>query len=220
MKEVEYEVSKKKPAKPIPEESYDRFKYRLEEKSSKFKERNITLFLLGVATGYRMQDLVCLTVGDIRVSIENGFFEIQESKQIKAWRTHKFKHPNSTQKEPKPRKHEIVPSLEVILKKFVQGRKASEYAFISNKGKGSQYIGEDSFSDILKEVANEPDINLKQITGHSLRKTYARRIYDATGSLEHVRIALGHKSIEVTKIYLGLEDEAKESAAKIAGSRL
>lgn len=213
-------MSKKRPAKPIPESHYERFKYRLEEISDEWAERNLTLFLLDIATGYRIQDVIDLTIAEIRKALENGYFEIQEKKQFKAWQTHIKKNPKALKKVPEKRKHDIDISLEVILKKYIKGKKKSEYAFPSQKGEGSKYISAKSYSDILKKVARDKEINLKNITGHSLRKTYARRLYEATGDLEFVRIALGHKSIEVTKRYLGLEDEVKESAAKIAARKL
>lgn len=210
----------KKPAKPIPETHYERFRYRLEELSGEWSERNLTLFLLGIATGYRMQDLVDLTVADIKTALENGKFEIQEKKQYNAWKSHIRKNPKSLKPQPKKREHDIVPQLESILSKYIKGKKKSEYAFPSQKGQGSIHISAKAYSDILKKVAEDDEIKLKGITGHSLRKTYARTLYEAKGSLEYVRIALGHKSIEVTKQYLGLEDDVKEDAAKIAARKL
>lgn len=211
---------RKRASRPILESHYERFKYRLEELSGEWAERNLTLFLLDVATGYRVQDLVDLTIADIREALTNGYFEIQEKKQYNAWKTHIKKNPRSTKKIPEKRKHDIAPQLENILRNYIKGKKKSEYAFPSQKGFGSKHISAKAYSDILKKVANDKEINLKNITGHSLRKTYARRLYEATNDLEYVRIALGHASIEVTKVYLGLVDEVKEGAAKIAARRL
>lgn len=210
----------KKPAKPILESHYERFKYRLEEISSEWSERNLMIFLLDIATGYRIQDVIDLTIAEIQTALSNGYFEIQEKKQYNAWKTYIKKNPRSVKKSPNMRKHDIVPQLENLLKKYIKGKKKSEYAFLSQKGEGSKCISAKAFSDILKKVAEDKEINLKNITGHSLRKTYARRLYDATNNLEYVRIALGHLSIEVTKKYLGLDDEVKEGAAKIAARKL
>lgn len=210
----------KKPAKPIPESHYERFKYRLEEISGEWAERNITIFLLDIATGYRMQDIIGLTIADIQTALQNGYFEIQEKKQYNAWKTHVKKNPKSLKKIPEKRKHDIVSQLETILKKYIKDKRKSEYAFPSQKGYGSRHISEKAYSDILKKVADNEEINIKNITGHSLRKTYARRLFEETKMLDYVRIALGHLSIEVTKRYLGLDDDVKESAAKIAGRKL
>jgi len=210
----------KRPAKPILESKYERFKYRLEEISNIWSERNLTLFLLGIATGYRLQDLVDITIAGIKEALSNKQFEIQEKKQYRAWQTYIKKNPRALKKIPNKRKHGIEPQLETILKKYIKGKKNSEYAFPSQKGENSNYLRAQSYSDILKKVAEDKEINLKNITGHSLRKTYARRLYEATNDIEYVRIALGHLSIEVTKKYLGLDDEVKEGAAKIAARKL
>lgn len=211
---------KKKASKPIPENQYERFKNRLIEISGDWADRNVTLFMLDVATGYRVQDLVDLTILDIRNALDNGYFEIQEKKQYNAWKTHIKKNPKSTRKCPEKRQHDIVPQLDTILKKHIKGKRLSEYAFPSQKGEGSKHISAKAYSDILKKVSEDKEINIKNISGHSLRKTYARRLYEVTNDLEYVRIALGHISIEVTKKYLGLEDKVRESAAKIAGRKL
>jgi len=213
-------MSIKKPAKPIPESSYERFKYKLEEVSGNLSERNLTLFLLGVATGYRMQDLVDLTIAEIKEALNNEQFEIQEKKQYRAWITHIKKNPKSLKKEPDKRPHSIESPLDNILKKYIKGKKNSEYAFPSQKGEGSKYISEKAYSEILKKVAEDKKLKLKNISGHSLRKIYAKRLYEDNPNLEYVRIALGHKSIEVTKKYLGLDDEVRVDAAKVAARKL
>lgn len=200
---------KKIPAKPISEKHLKRFKYRLEEKSMEFSSRNVTLFELGVSTGYRAQDIVRLTIGEIEEALDLGYFEIQEQKQYKSYLTYIKKHPNSRKKPPKKRKVGIGDSLEETLSNFIKGKRKSQYAFKSKKGK---HISSKSFSKILKEVGE--DLGLKNISGHSMRKTFARKLYDRYGDIERVRQRLGHKSIETTKVYLGLYDEdIKEDAS-------
>lgn len=206
---------KKVPANPIPEKYYDRFKYRLEEMSKKYPERNLMIFYIGVATGYRTQDIVDLTIGQIKEAIEDERFLIQEKKQYEAWITHMTKYPNSKKKQPQPREVIIKPKLRKLLKEYIKGKSKSEYAFTSNK---EEHITAKSYSDILKNIGNS--LGLKNITGHSMRKTYAHRLWDAKRDLEYVRIALGHTNIETTKRYLGLNDEVKADAAEIADDRL
>lgn len=201
---------KKVPAKPIPENYVKRFAYRLEEMSKDFEKRNMMLYMIGIGTGYRMQDLVDLTIGDIKEALEMGYFEIQEKKQYNAYLTHIKKNPNSKRKPPKKRKAIISSSLSTALTEYVKGKRKSQYAFESKKGK---HISSQSFSRILREVAKTLDLNA--ITGHSLRKTYARRIYDRTGNIERVRQRLGHKSVETTKEYIGLYDEEMKEDASL-----
>ena len=206
----------KEDAYPIPENQYSRFKYKLEEESDKNKDRNLMLFLLGVATGYRTQDLVNLTIGDIKEAINNNKFIIQEQKQYNAWKTHMSKYPQSNKKKPPPRETPIGNNLKKVLKEYVKNKANSEYAFKSNKG--NSYITQKAYSKILTKVGSE--LGLKNISGHSMRKTYAHRLYEATKDVEYVRIALGHTNIETTKRYLGLNHEVKEEAALIADDKI
>ena len=215
MKEIKLR-NEKTPASPIPEREYERFKYKLEEISGDFKERNMMLFYLGVATGYRLQDIVNLTIGELKEAIEFEELRIQEQKQYKSFLKHIKKYPMSKRKSPKKRVVLIKPKLKKMLKSYVRNKYKSEYAFKSNKGNG--YIKAKSYSKILSNAAKELD--MENISGHSLRKTYVTRIWDNTGDLELCRKALGHKSIETTKEYLGIALDIREEAANITDSKL
>ncbi len=198
---------------PIPQQKYEKFKEKLKEHSERNGERNLMLFILGRTTGYRLGDLVGFTIGEIKDALDDGYFSIQESKQYEQWKTKLVKKPNK--KKPEKRVALIGKNLEKYLIEYCKGRKGSEYAFISNKGQGNEYISQKSFSALLTEVAKK--IGLKNISGHSLRKTYATKIYEeSNNNLEQVRVALNHQSIEETKRYLGIKDKMKINAALIA----
>ncbi|WP_244832969.1 tyrosine-type recombinase/integrase [Clostridium sp. BJN0001] len=205
----------KEPSEPIPEEEYLQFKYRIEEMSKKYPKRNLMLFQLGIATGYRTEDLVCLTIGEIKEALENGYFRIQEQKQYKRWKKKKIRNKNIKLKKPKSRQAEIKNNLKKLLKRYVKNKIKSEYAFKSNKGK---YITSKSYSEFLADVGK--DLKIEHIGGHSMRKTYAMRLWDATHDLNYVRECLGHKNIETTKLYLGFTKKDREEAAKITDDRL
>ena len=197
---------------PIPPNKYERFKEKLAEHSQKTSERDVMLFVLARATGYRMGDLVELTIGQLKEALDEGELVIQESKQYKQWLKEVVKNPN--RKKPKKRVAKIGSSLEKYLREYVKGKKRSDYAFPSTTSPGNSITAK-SYSDILKDVGES--IGLKHISGHSPRKTYATRIYERSGgNLEQVRVALNHKSIEETKLYLGIKDKYIEDASKIA----
>ena len=213
---LDSEMKLKEEAYPLPEEEYYRFTYKLEEKSNIFAERNLMIFYIGVATGYRTGDIVKLTIGDLRKFIANDKFTIQESKQYKEWLTHKKKHPNSLKKRPLPREDPLNKNLKALLKNYVKNKNNSEYAFKSNKG--NKYITQKSYSKILTEVGKE--LGLENISGHSLRKTYAHRLYNWKNDVEYVRRALGHTSIETTKRYLGLSKAVIREASEYMDDRI
>lgn len=198
---------------PIPFDKYDKFKETLAEHSEKNRERNLMLFILARATGFRMGDLVPLTIGQLRDAIEYEELSIQESKQYEQWKSSLGKYPN--RRKPKKRISPIAKTLNRYLKDYCKGKARSEFAFPSNKGSGNEYINQKSFSAILSEVGVK--IGLENISGHSPRKTYATKVWEESNKdLESVRVALGHKSIEETKRYLGIKRHMIRSAAYIA----
>lgn len=201
---------------PIPERNYNQFKYRLEEVSGQYAERNLAIFYIGVATGYRLQDIVGLTIGEIKESLEDDKFIIQEQKQYNAWEEWRRQNPNKNRKPPKKREAVIKVNLRKFLNSYCRNKPKSAYAFESHK-KGN-HITQQSYSAILTKVGK--DLGLKDISGHSLRKTYATRLYNYTRDLEFVRKALNHKSVETTKLYLGIEDEIKDNSSMIADDKL
>ena len=107
-------------ANPIPDSKYERYKEKLVELSIEYPERNLMLFLLARATGYRMQDIIELTVGEIKDALDKGYFEIQEQKQYKQWQSEVAKNPN--RKKPKKRVAKIGPTLEKHLKQYLKGK--------------------------------------------------------------------------------------------------
>lgn len=48
--------------------------------------------------------------------------------------------------------------------------------------------------------------------GHSLRRRFVRRLYDATGDINLTRVAVGHRWITTTQAYLGLAEEEAQAA--------
>lgn len=166
-------------------------------------ERDYVLFMLGIMTGYRAGDLVRLKVRDIKEALEVGKFIILESKKKNS--------NNIKEKNKRPRKAEIIPELDKILREYIRNKSDYEYMFPSRKG--NSYINVERVSKILKEAANF--FNMKNITAHSMRKTYAYTIYiNNDKDLLTVKELLGHSSINETKAYLGLDEELKKEYIK------
>ena len=57
--------------------------------------------------------------------------------------------------------------------------------------------------DVLKDAFETAGLNGKLAT-HSLRKSFAQRLYDQTGDIFTVQEMLGHKSVVTTQKYLGV----------------
>lgn len=201
MKNIKSNISppkkrKKQPANPIKkvEQVYDIQDY-LKAKSY----RNYILFILGISTGYRAGDLIKLKVRDVKLSLDTGYFTIMEGKKLNS--------KNVREKNRKPRKVVIVKNLRKKLEDYIKDLNDYDYMFPSRKG---GYIKVKRVSQILKEAALYFDI--EKISAHSMRKTYAYRIYENNGhDLLAIKEMLGHSSIEETKVYLGLDREVYDN---------
>ena len=160
-------------------------------------KRNYTIFVLGITTGYRAGDLVNLQVRDIKEALKYKEFVIQEGK--------KFNNKRVKDKNRKARRVELIPSVARILKEYIKDMKDYEYIFKSRKGLNKP-IGVQAVSNALKEAGEY--FGLYNITAHSMRKTYAYKIWIESGKdTLVVKELLGHSSIEETKLYLGLDRE-------------
>lgn len=195
---------RKRPANPIKDEEkiLDIQDY-LKDKN----ERDYMLFILGISTGYRAGDLVKIKVRDIKEALVEGYFLILESKKKN---TKKIRVENR-----KPRRAYINSKLAVKLKNYIEYKKDYEFLFKSRKGKNKN-ITVAHVSRILSQAANE--FNLNHITAHSMRKTFAYRIYLESGKdLTTVREMLGQSSNEIAKRYIGLDEEIYDKYSESIG---
>lgn len=194
-------MKKKRPARPITStekvlDIQDYLKYK--------NYRDYVLFLIGVTTGYRAGDLVKLKARDINESLRRKEFTIYEGKKMNS------KH--IREKNRKPRTVELIPELGKVLKEYIKDKKDYEYIFQSRKGINKP-IGVQAVSNILKSAGEY--FGLYDITAHSMRKTYAYKIYiESDKDILAVKELLGHSSIEETKRYIGLDKEKYHQYSK------
>jgi Site-specific recombinase XerC len=197
-------MGRKRPAKPITNtekvlDIQDYLKYR--------SERNYVLFVVGITTGYRAGDLVTLKARDVREALKKSEFTIFEGKKKNS--------KNIREKNRKPRTVEIIPKVAKLLKDYIREMKDYEYLFKSRKGTNKP-IGVPAVSNILKEAGEY--FGLYDITAHSMRKTYAYKIYiESDRDIVAVKELLGHRSIEEAKLYIGLDRERYHQYSKSLG---
>ena len=133
-----------------------------------------------------------LRIGDI-LKIEWTFFD-SETFQLKEGKTNKA------------RTLTLNPTLRKYASKVRKGRNG--LVFVSQKG--SVYATQ-SINTILKRIFSKEVKAGKSISSHSLRKTFARQLYEQNGQSEHILVmlskVLNHSSISLTRIYLGITAE-------------
>ena len=162
-----------------------------------FKVRNRGLFMLGVSTGGRISELLSLTIGDVfqngaavsdllfaRSIVKGG--EVSRAVPVNAdgrraideliaWHREKY---NTTDDGSRP-------------------------LFPSRHKAGRVSMHRQTAHDILKDAFIAAGLNGKLAT-HSLRKSFAQRVYNKSGDIYLVQELLGHRNISTTQKYLGV----------------
>lgn len=191
----------KKASKPIKDK---RTIQDMQEYLKYHNERDYILFIIGITTGYRSQDLVDLKIRDIQKVLREKEFCILEKKRLKNHITKGLKG------NPKPRVVPLQPYLIRVLREYIKDKPGYDYAFPSQKG---NYITVDSYGKILKKAGKY--FGLENIAAHTPRKIYAYKLYiDSGKNIELVRQALGHSTTLITERYLGLDKEAIVECSK------
>ncbi len=169
----------------------------------KYSSRDKALFLLGIKSGFRISELLSLKVGDV---IQSGRFvdritvHRRNMKKKTEGRTVLF-HPEA--------KREMMVWISTI---DAEGTTTPEtYIFRSRKGVNRPLSRVYAWR-ILRKVYKESGMTGKLGT-HSMRKTFANRIYDMLGKdLVKTQRALGHKNINSTVSYLSFREEEIDEA--------
>ena len=88
--------------------------------------------------------------------------------------------------------------------------------FPSRHKSGTVRLHRQTVHDILKNAFIEAGLN-EHIATHSLRKSFAQRLYDKTGDIYLVQELLGHRNISTTQKYLSVNyADAKAAVESIA----
>lgn len=90
---------------------------------------------------------------------------------------------------------------------LIENNNFNEDGFVFVSQKGSVYRTQ-SINDILKKIFNSKKL---QVSSHSLRKSFARRVYSNNNESENALVLLSdifsHSSIAITRRYLGIRQE-------------
>lgn len=168
-----------------------------------FAIRNRSLFLLGVSIGGRIDELLSLTVGDVyqngkpvkdvlynKAIVKGG--EVARAvplnadgrdavEKIIAWHTEKFSGLLG----------EVDPDTPLFVSR------------VKNKDGTLKRMTTQAGSDALMAAFAKAGLNGKLGT-HSMRKSFAQRLYSQTNDIFVVQEMLGHKNVSTTQKYLGV----------------
>ena len=183
-----------------------------------FETRNRGLFMIGVSTGGRISELLSLTIGDVYQN-DTAVTDLLYSKSIvKGGEVARAVPVNSDGRR-------AITDLIAWHRETYQNTDKACPLFPSRNGRGVQRMSRRTAHDVLKSAFEAAGLN-GHLATHSLRKSFAQRLYDKTGDIFAVQEMLGHKSVTTTQKYLGvnytsvreaLEEMALESELHIGG---
>ncbi|MEI6348186.1 MAG: tyrosine-type recombinase/integrase [Bacteroidota bacterium] len=152
---------------------------------------------LSINAGLRASDLLKLKFSDLNDLKENDCLLIEEKKTKKKRRITINKH--------------VEYSYLTLVSELKKQNKYKEDDYIFKSQKNTIYSTV-SINRLLKEVFKIKKLN---ISSHSLRKSFGRKIYDNNNQTEHSLVLLsdifGHSNLSITRRYLGLREEEIEN---------
>ena len=169
-----------------------------------FEVRNRSLFMLGVSVGGRISELLALKVSDVWQNGQAVSDLLFQKDIVKGKETARMIPVNSDGRK-------AISELIAWHKGQFFNLDPKRPLFISRKG--NKAISRVQGHRILEKAFQEAGLNGKLAT-HSMRKTYAQRMYDATGDIHLVKECLGHKSVVTTQKYLGVSYSKMQAASR------
>jgi site-specific recombinase XerD len=174
-----------------------------------FKIRNKALFMLGVSVGGRISELLSMKVGDVW---QNGqaVSDLLFAKDVVKGKEMARMIPVNADGRQAIR--ELIEwHKDLFYAPPVRGDDPERPLFPSRKH--GTALSRSQAHRILEKAFAKAGLNGKLAT-HSMRKSFAQRIYDASGDIFLVKELLGHKSVDTTKEYLGVSYAKMQRAVK------
>ena len=164
--------------------------------SGTFAVRNRSLLMLGVSVGGRISELLALTVGDVWQNGKPVGDLLFQKGVVKGRDTARMVPVNADGRS-------AIGDL-ISWQQGQYGEPGPERPlFPSRKGSGEVAMTRKTGHEVLKAAFEKAGLNGKLAT-HSLRKSFAQRVYDVSGDIYLTQELLGHKEINTTREYLGV----------------
>ena len=174
-----------------------------------FEARNRGLFMLGVSTGGRISELLSLTVGDVyqnRSAVTDLLFD---KSIVKGGEISRAVPVNSDGRR-------AISDLIAWHQEQYNTIAPSRPLFPSRNKNGSVAMNRQTAHEMLKKAFQAAGLNGKLAT-HSLRKSFAQRVYEESGDIYLVQELLGHRNVSTTQKYIGVNyATARETVEAIA----
>ena len=161
-----------------------------------FAVRNRGLFMLGVSTGGRISELLSLEIGDVYQNGKPVTDLLFEKSIVKGGEVSRAVPVNADGRL-------AIDEIIAWHRHHYQNTDESRPLFPSRHNSGTVPMHRQTAHDILKKAFIAAGLNGKLAT-HSLRKSFAQRVYNKSGDIYLVQELLGHRNISTTQNYLGV----------------
>ena len=184
-----------------------------------FEARNRGLFMLGVSTGGRISELLSLTIGDVYQNGRAVTDLLFDKSVVKGGEVSRAVPVN------RDGRRAIDSLIDWHRDRYKNTEAGFRPLFPSRNGRGEKRMSRRTAHDVLKSAFEAAGLN-GHLATHSLRKSFAQRLYDRTGDIFAVQEMLGHKNVSTTQKYLGVnyanvreavEEMSLESELDISG---
>ena len=174
-----------------------------------YEHRNRGLFMLGVSTGGRISELLSLQIGDVYQNNKPVTDLLFDKSIVKGGEVSRAVPVNSDGRS--------------AIRNLIHWHRArydntgpDRPLFPSRNKKGTVPMTRQTAHEILKKAFQAAGLNGKLAT-HSLRKSFAQRVYEESGDIYLVQELLGHRNISTTQQYIGVNyATAREAVEAIA----
>ena len=161
-----------------------------------FEVRNRGLFMLGVSTGGRISELLSLTIGDVYQNASAVTDLLYDKSIVKGGEVSRAVPVNKDGRD-------AIDALITWHREQYQNTQASRPLFPSRHKSGTVPMHRQTAHQMLKKAFIAAGLNGK-IATHSLRKSFAQRVYEQSGDIYLVKELLGHRNVATTQQYLGV----------------
>ena len=174
--------------------------------SGTFTIRNRSMFMLGVSVGGRISELIALKVNDVWQNGKSVKDLLFDRNIVKGGEVSRAVPVNADGRQ-------AIEDLIAWHTELYSAADPTRPLFPSRNGQGSKPMTRIAAHNALKEAFEAAGLNGKLGT-HSLRKSYAQRLYEQTNDIYAVQEMLGHKSVVTTQRYLGVNYASVRDASE------
>ena len=161
-----------------------------------FAERNRGLFMLGVSTGGRISELLSLQIGDVYQNKQPVTDLLFDKSIVKGGEVSRAVPVNIDGRE-------AIDDLIAWHREKYRTLASTRPLFPSRNKNGRVAMNRQTAHEMLKKAFIAAGLNGKLAT-HSLRKSFAQRLYEESGDIYLVQELLGHKNVSTTQKYIGV----------------